>query len=266
MNCLIDGVFALSNRKEIFMKIIVKETSVEMGKYAAQKAAGLLNEAIALRGEARLILATGESQFEVVKALRKQAVDWSKVTLFHLDEYVGLPQSHRASFRKYLKERFADKLPLKAAHYVNGEGDVAANIASLTALLRQSRVDVAMIGIGENAHIAFNDPPADFDTQEAYIVVTLDERCRIQQVGEGWYDSLEEVPTKAISMTVYQIMSCRNILCSVPGGKKLQAVHDTLTTEGVTNLVPATILKRHENCWLVLDRESAAGTPESYLS
>lgn len=247
------------------MKIVVKENKQEMGLFAAVEAAKKLNEAIAKNGEARLILATGESQFEVVKALAAQDVDWSKVTMFHLDEYVNLPESHIASFRKYLKERFADHVSLKAAHYVNGEGDVEKNIAELTAILREAPVDVAMIGIGENAHIAFNDPPADFDTREAYIVVDLDEKCRMQQVGEGWFATFDDVPKQAISMTVYQIMEARSIICSVPGPKKVKAVHDTLVTEGVTNLVPATVLKNHADCCLVLDEASAAGTPAEYL-
>ena len=247
------------------MKIIVKENKQEMGLFAAQEAEKRLNEAIAKNGEARLILATGESQFEVVKALTKANVDWSKVTMFHLDEYVNLPESHIASFRKYLKERFADHVNLKAAYYVNGEGDVEKNIAELTAVLREAPIDVAMIGIGENAHIAFNDPPADFDTQEAYIVVDLDEKCRMQQVGEGWFAGFDDVPKQAISMTVSQIMASRSIICSVPGPKKIKAVHDTIMTEGITNMVPATVLKNHADCWLVLDEESAAGTPADRL-
>ena len=247
------------------MRIVVKKDTVEMGKFAAAEAARLLNEAIAARGEARLILATGESQFEVVKALRQENVDWSKVTMFHLDEYVDLPESHIASFRKYLKERFANFVPLKAALFVDGEGDVQANIAELTKILREGRVDVAMIGIGENAHIAFNDPPADFDTEEAYIVVDLDEKCRMQQVGEGWFATFDDVPKQAISMTVRQIMDARSIICSVPGPKKIKAVHDTLTNETVTNLIPATILREHSDCLMVLDEQSAAGTPAEYL-
>lgn len=248
------------------MKIKVLHDQKAMGEFAAGEAAARLNKAIAERGEARLILATGQSQFEVVKALREENVDWTKVTMFHLDEYVAISESHPASFRKYLKERFADYVPLKAAHFVNGEGDVQANIAELTALLREAPIDVAMIGIGENAHIAFNDPPADFQTREAYIVVNLDEKCRMQQVGEGWFPTVDDVPKQAISMTVYQILQAKCIICSVPGDKKTQAVHDTLVTPGVTNIVPATALKDHGDCLLVLDEESAAGTSAEYLS
>ena len=247
------------------MKVFVKRDPEEMGKFAAKEAAKRLNEAISKQGEARMLLATGQSQFEVVKALRQEDVDWTKVTMFHLDEYVGLPASHGASFRKYLKERFVDYVPLKHAYYVDGEGDIQANITRLTKLLREAPIDLAMIGIGENAHIAFNDPPADFETKEAYIVVDLDKTCRMQQVGEGWFPTFEDVPEKAISMTVYQILSARCIICSVPGEKKVRAVHDTLVTPGVTNMVPATVLKEHPDCWLILDEASASGTPAEYL-
>ena len=239
------------------MKIVVKENKQEMGLFAAVEAAKKLNEAIAKNGEARLILATGESQFEVVKALAAQDVDWSKVTMFHLDEYVNLPESHIASFRKYLKERFADHVNLKAAHYVNGEGDVEKNIAELTAILREAPVDVAMIGIGENAHIAFNDPPADFDTREAYIVVDLDEKCRMQQVGEGWFPDLAAVPTHAYSMTVKQIMWSRAIVCTCPDARKADAVKGCI--EGpVTNTCPGSILQMHPNCAFFFDPPAAA--------
>ena len=163
-------------------------------KQAASAIADLLNKAISEQGYARIILSTGASQFETLDALIQLDVDWTKVEMFHLDEYVALPESHIASFRKYLKERFVSKVPLKAAHFVNGEGNVEENIAALTAELRKAPVDVGVIGIGENGHIAFNDPPADFDTDEAYKVVTLDERCRKQQVGEGWFAGVDDVP------------------------------------------------------------------------
>ena len=169
------------------ININVAPTPTELGKQAASAIADLLNKAISEQGYARIILSTGASQFETLDALIQLDVDWTKVEMFHLDEYVALPESHIASFRKYLKERFVSKVPLKAAHFVNGEGNVEENIAALTAELRKAPVDVGVIGIGENGHIAFNDPPADFDTDEAYKVVTLDERCRKQQVGEGWF-------------------------------------------------------------------------------
>ncbi|MBQ8697345.1 MAG: 6-phosphogluconolactonase, partial [Clostridia bacterium] len=166
------------------MKINLSENAAELGNRAAKLTAKELNKAIAKNGEARLVLSTGASQFETIAALLREDVDWSKVEVFHLDEYVDLPITHVASFRKYIKERFADWAKPKAVHYVNTEGDLAANIAALTEKLREKPVDVALIGIGENAHIAFNDPPADFDTRDAYIVVDLDERCKKQQMGE----------------------------------------------------------------------------------
>lgn len=196
-----------------------------MGADAAKFIANKLNEAIREKGSARLLLSTGASQLEMFAALVHEKVDWSKVTMFHLDEYVGLPESHIASFRKYLKERFVNRVDgLKEAIFVNGEGDVAANIAAITARLKEAPIDVGVVGIGENGHIAFNDPPADFQTQESYIVVKLDERCKKQQVGEGWFASVEEVPDSAVSMTVQQILQCKTIVTIVPHAVKKDAI------------------------------------------
>ena len=240
------------------MLIHVSKTPAEMGGEAAALIAQKLNAAIARKGEARLLLSTGASQFEMLEALVRQPVDFSKVTMFHLDEYVALPVTHIASFRKYLQERFVSKVPLKEAVFVNGEGDVAANIAALTARIREAPIDVGAIGIGENGHIAFNDPPADFDTQESFKVVTLDARCKRQQVGEGWFATVDDVPKQAISMTVSQIMACESIVSVVPHAVKAEAVRNTLERD-VTNLVPATIMKTHPDFNLFLDSESAAG-------
>lgn len=240
------------------MLIHVSKTPAEMGSEAAALIAQKLNAAIARKGEARLLLSTGASQFEMLEALVRQPVDFSKVTMFHLDEYVALPVTHIASFRKYLQERFVSKVPLKEAVFVNGEGDVAANIAALTARIREAPIDVGAIGIGENGHIAFNDPPADFDTQESFKVVTLDARCKRQQVGEGWFATVDDVPKQAISMTVSQIMACESIVSVVPHAVKAEAVRNTLERD-VTNLVPATIMKTHPDFNLFLDSESAAG-------
>lgn len=235
----------------------VSPTPQELGARAAARIAKLLNDAVAEKGSARLILSTGASQFETLDALVKLDVAWDKVEMFHLDEYVGLPESHIASFRKYLKERFVSKLPLKAAYFVNGEGDVEANIEALTKELHKAPVDVGVIGIGENGHIAFNDPPADFDTDAAYKVVTLDERCRKQQVGEGWFAAVDDVPKQAITMCVKQIMACRHIVTSVPHAVKAEAVYNTITRP-VTPDVPATMLKTHPDWNLFIDDASAA--------
>lgn len=236
--------------------IDVSSTPTELGTHAAAAIAKLLNQTIDEQGYARLVLSTGASQFETIDALLKEQVDWTKVEMFHLDEYVALPESHIASFRKYLKERFVNKVSLKAAHFVNGEGDVKANIAALTKELRQAPIDVGVIGIGENGHIAFNDPPADFDTEEAYKVVNLDERCRKQQVGEGWFASVDDVPKQAITMCVKQIMSCRHIVTSAPHSVKAEAILNTIT-KPVTPEVPGTILKTHPDWKLFIDDASA---------
>lgn len=229
-----------------------------MGRAAAERAARGLREAIQARGSANLILATGASQFEMLAYLVQQPVDWPRVTVFHLDEYIGLPETHPASFRRYLKERFAENVPVGAFHYVDGEAaDPRAECARLGALIRQHPVDVACIGIGENGHLAFNDPPADFDTGAPYLVVELDEACRRQQLGEGWFPNLDAVPRQAISMSIRQILASQHIVCTVPDARKAQAVQAAL--EGpVTNLLPSSILQTHLSCDIFLD-EPAAG-------
>ncbi len=238
--------------------ISVSPTPQQLGQKAADKIAELLRNAIAKKGSARIILSTGASQFETIDALVKADVDWSKVEMFHLDEYVALPESHIASFRKYLKERFVSKVSLKAAYFVNGEGDVEENIRVLTEELRRAPVDVGVIGIGENAHIAFNDPPADFDTDAAYKVVDLDLRCKQQQVREGWFATVDDVPKQAITMCVKQILACEHIVSSVPHAAKAEAVRNTLTSP-VDPMIPATILKTHPNWNLFIDDASALG-------
>lgn len=239
------------------ISISVSSTPEELGKKAAAKIAELLRDAIVKKGHARMILSTGQSQFETLAALVNEDVDWSKVEMFHLDEYVALPESHGASFRKYLKERFVSKVNLKAAYFVNGEGDVERNIEELTKELRKDEVDVGVIGIGENGHIAFNDPPADFDTDKAYKVVNLDERCRMQQVGEGWFRTFDDVPEQAITMCPKQIMACRHIVTAVPHRVKAEAIYNTIT-KPVTSDVPATLMKTHPDWNLFIDSDSAS--------
>lgn len=239
------------------MKLNVLPTSQDLGEKAAAYAAEELNKAIEKQGFARLLVSTGASQFETLNSLKEQDVDWTKVEMFHLDEYIGLSESHIASFRKYLQERFVRFIPLKKAHFVNGEGDIDATIKALTEEIRKEPIDVALIGIGENSHIAFNDPPANFDTKEGYIVVDLDDKCKNQQVGEGWFDTIDDVPKQAISMSVYQIMQSKVIISCVPHAVKAQAVKDTLEND-LTNMIPATMLKQHSNWSLYLDKESAS--------
>ncbi len=239
------------------MKIVLSETPQELGSRAAGFTAQKLNQAIAKKGSARLLMSTGASQFETIAALVKEQVDWSRVEVFHLDEYIGLPVTHPASFRKYIRERFEDLAHPKKVHYVETEGDVKANIAALTEQLRSAPIDAALIGIGENAHIAFNDPPADFNTTDAYIIVNLDERCRAQQCGEGWFATPDDVPAQAVSMSVYQIMQSDCIISCVPHAVKAQAIKATLEN-GLTPTVPATMLKEHADFTLFVDRASAS--------
>jgi glucosamine-6-phosphate deaminase len=196
----------------------------------------------------------------MLEALVKQPdIRWDRVTGFHLDEYVGLPITHGASFRKYLWERFVSKLPLplKAFHFVNAEKDPEAETRRLDSIIKKHSIDVAFIGIGENGHVAFNDPPADFKTNKPYLVVTLDEACRKQQLGEGWFPSLAKVPKRAISMSPKQIMKSAAIVCTVPDRRKADAVRHSVEGD-VTPGVPASILQRHPRCSLFLDRDSAS--------
>ena len=239
------------------MNIYVEKNAKALGVRAAAHIADLLRKAIAEKGSARLILSTGASQFETIAALVAEKVDWTKVEMFHLDEYVGLRENHKASFRGYLKKRFTSKAPLKAAYFVNGEGDVKANIAYLTKELAKAPVDVGVIGIGVNGYIAFNDPPADFATTKSYMVVTLDKKCRQQQVGEGWFAGLSDVPPRAITMTPHRILKCRHIVSCVPHSVKAQAVLNTLAKKP-TPSVPASILKTHPDWNLYLNADSAA--------
>ena len=239
------------------MEVAVFDTKAALGKAAAKKGASLISEAITRKGKASIIVATGASQFEMLGALIKKEVDWSRVTAFHLDEYIGIPLTHPASFRQYLKERFVDKVSLKAFNYINGEVDSQEECERLGKLIGQQEIDVAFVGIGENGHLAFNDPPADFETEAPYIVVELDDACRQQQLGEGWFSSLEEVPQKAISMSIRQIMKSRTIICSVPDARKARAVKNSLE-EILSPLVPASILTTHSDAWLFLDQESAS--------
>jgi len=240
------------------MEIRICKNSEELGKSVAKHVAQVLKECIAEKGSARIVLSTGASQFDTIKALVKEpGIKWECVEMFHLDEYVDLPVTHGASFRKYLQERFVDQVgTLKAVHFVDGTKEC---IATLTEEIRKSPIDIGLIGIGENGHIAFNDPPADFDTKEAYIIVNLDERCKKQQMGEGWFPTIEDVPKQAVSMTTYQIMQCERIVSCVPYAVKADAVENTIKSEATTNMVPATLLKEHKDFILYLDEDSAAG-------
>lgn len=237
----------------------VLENPELMGKAAGMRAGEEIRKVLDQKGFANIILATGTSQFNTLQTLiATPDIDWSRITMFHLDEYIGLPITHPASFRKYLTERFITQVPaLKAAHLIDGEKDPVSECQRLRKLIRAVDIDVALVGIGENGHLAFNDPPADFNTDDPYIVVDLDEACRQQQFGEGWFPTLDAVPRQAISMSIRQIMKSNMIICSVPDERKAAAVRDCLE-EPISNMHPASILRQHPNCALYLDQAAAS--------
>ena len=240
------------------MDAAVFDSRLELAHTAAKDAASIIREAIAERDQAYLIAATGASQFEFLDALVIQpGIEWRQVTFFHLDEYVGLPLNHPASFRRYLKERIVDRVQPKAFHLIHGDApDPVAECRRVGELLARQTIDAAFVGIGENGHLAFNDPPADFDSEEPYLIVELDEACRRQQVGEGWFETIEDVPKQAISMSIKQILKARHILCVVPDRRKATAVRNCLELD-VSPLHPASILQQHARTTIYLDRESA---------
>jgi len=229
----------------------------QLGDAAAAQAASAINRAVAERGRARILAATGASQFDFLAALTRRAdVDWSKVEMFHLDEYIGIPADHPASFRRYLLERLIQPTGLRRYHLLDGESNAADVCRRVGAAIRESPIDCAFAGIGENGHLAFNDPPADFKTDEPYLIVQLDAACRRQQVGEGWFRTIDDVPTQALSISVRQLLAAREIVCVVPDARKAEAVRAAL--EGpVTPDVPASILQTHANTTVYADEESA---------
>jgi len=240
------------------LQIKVFEDKRSLGLAAAEHAAKSLRAAIRDNGVARIVAATGASQFEFLEALTSAAdIDWGRVELFHLDEYVGLPVTHPASFRKYLLERLIHKTGITQHHLLNGEGDPQAVTKKVGGELTARPVDIALAGIGENGHLAFNDPPADFRTDEPYLLVDLDEACRQQQVNEGWFAKLADVPARAISMSIRQILRAKEIIVIVPEARKARAVKTCLERE-ISPLAPASILREHPNATLYLDRDSAS--------
>lgn len=241
------------------MKINIYSNKKETSKEAALQAASILNKAICQKGTAPFVIATGVSQLDFIEHLITEGnVDWSKTRMFHLDEYIGLPETHPASFRKYLKEKFISKVNrIKEINLINGDAaDPQKECDRLNKILQNEIVDIAFVGIGENGHLAFNDPPANFKIEDPYIIVNLDEHCRKQQVGEGWFDSIEDVPRQAISMSIKQIMKSKNIICTIPGKRKAQAVKDCFGTGKISPMYPSSILKKHKNCFVFLDFDS----------
>lgn len=240
----------------MIVKVFQDKTS--LAEAAAEEARAAVRDAIRQRGRARIVAATGNSQVEFLEALTKaKDIDWKRVEMFHLDEYVGLPSTHPASFRKYLREKLVDKTGMTNCHFLEGDGDLEKNLRETAKALLAAPVDVALVGIGENGHLAFNDPPADFETEEPFLLVKLDEACRRQQVGEGWFRDVSEVPKEAISMSVRQILKTGQIICVVPDARKAKAVQRCVEGE-VSPDAPASILRRHPATTVYLDRESAA--------
>lgn len=240
------------------MQVQVFPDSRALARAAAQEAGSRIRAAIASRGRARIVAATGNSQIAFLGELTQAPnLDWSRVEMFHLDEYIGLPVDHPASFRKYLLERLIRPAGIAGFHLINGEADPIEVCKELGRKISAELVDVAFVGIGENGHLAFNDPPADFKTEEPYIVVELDEPCRRQQVGEGWFKSLDDVPKRAITMSIPQIMKSRAIVAVVPEARKAAAVRMCLEGE-ISPKAPASILRTHPDTMLFLDTESAA--------
>lgn len=243
----------------------VFEDRMSLARAAAEQASAAVRCAIRDRGRARIIAATGASQFDFLDDLtRARDIDWRQVEMFHLDEYIGLPITHPASFRKYLLERLIHKTGITQYHLLDGNGNSCEVITRISKALRSAPVDIAFVGIGENGHLAFNDPPADFLTEEPYLIVELDEACRRQQVGEGWFAELSEVPQRAISMSVRQILKAREIVCIVPDARKARAIQ--LCLEGETSpMAPASILRAHAATTIYLDNESASSLSPATL-
>jgi len=232
---------------------------LSLGRAAADQAAAAIRQAITKRGQARILVSTGASQFEFLDALtRAPDIDWGKVEAFHLDEYIGIPASHPGSFRKYLQERLAQKTGIGEFHFIQGdEVDISAVVREVSKQVAAAPIDVAFIGIGENGHVAFNDPPADFTIEDPYIIVNLDELCRRQQTGEGWFADISEVPKQAISMSVRQILRAREIVSAVPDERKARAVKMCLEGE-ISPMAPASVLRCHPNVTVYLDEGSAS--------
>jgi glucosamine-6-phosphate deaminase len=238
------------------LKVLPDKTS--LSKVAAEHAAEPIRRAIRDEGHARVIAATAASQFEFLDALTKMpGIDWQKVEVFHLDEYIGLPITHPGSFRKMLLDHLIKKTGIAKYHLLDGDADPAEVVRRVGRELTSAPIDVAFVGIGENGHLAFNDPPADFQTEEPYLIVNLDEACRQQQVGEAWFSDISQVPKQALSMSVRQILKAEEILAVVPDSRKAQAVKACFEGE-ISPMAPASILRTHLNATVYLDRDSAA--------
>src|SRR5580700_6451051 len=241
------------------MLLRVFKDKVLLGRAAAEQATTVIRRALAERGEARIITATGAAQFQFLEALTATPnIDWPKVEAFHLDEYIGLPATHPGSFHKFLMDNLASKTGIVNFHYLDGNAaDVAAAAGEVGRKLASAPIDIAFLGIGENGHIAFNDPPADFNTEDPYLIVNLDEACRRQQVGEAWFADISQVPERALSMSARQILKAREILAVVPDTRKAEAVKACFEGE-ISPMAPASIMRQHTNATVYLDTNSAS--------
>lgn len=260
--CLL--IFAFTNAAPLaakgagLMQIAIFPDKMSLAKAAAVEASAALKDAIQKKDAARLIAATGAAQFDFLDLLTEdRSIDWSKVEMFHLDEYIGLPADHPASFRKFLLDRLINKTGMSRYHLLDGDRDPQEVIRAVTNEIRKAPIDVAFVGIGENGHLAFNDPPADFETEEAYIVVDLDEACRKQQMGEGWFKSMDEVPRRALSMTVKQVLNAEKIIAIVPEQRKAKAIAKCFGGD-ISPMAPSSILRRHRDAVIYLDKDSAS--------
>jgi glucosamine-6-phosphate deaminase len=241
------------------LHVQVFPTRADMGRAAGEHAAKAIRAAIGARGSARVILASAPSQDETLATLVGAPLDWSRVTIFHMDEYLGLPADHPQTFRAYQRTKVLSRIQPAAFHGIAGESrDPGAECARYTALLRDAPIDVCCLGIGENGHLAFNDPPvADFADPAWVKVVELDLPCRQQQVNDACFPTLQAVPTHALTLTIPALMSALTLVCTVPGPRKAAAVRATIQ-DLITTACPATILRRHDDATLYLDTASAA--------
>jgi glucosamine-6-phosphate deaminase len=259
------GQLGFSGEKRGTVQLYVMRDKRAVGEAAARHAAQSLRSSLATSNTARIIAATGASQLDFLEFLTATpGIDWERVEMFHLDEYIGIPSTHPASFRKYLTERFIRKTGIRRYHLLDGEQEPAEVIRLVGHQLQAATVDIAFVGIGENGHLAFNDPPADFKTEQPYLVVDLDEACRRQQVREGWFMDISEVPARAISMSVRQIMKAREIISIVPGSQKASAVKACLEGE-INPMAPASVLRAHSNTTIYLDTDSASLLTETTI-
>ncbi len=248
------------------MILKVFKNKKELGSASAMQAAATIRDAIKERGLARIVAATGASQFEFLNELTSAIeIDWQSVELFHLDEYIGLPMTHPASFCKYLQERLISKTGVRRHHLLNGAADSHEVVGAASNAIKSAPIDVAFAGIGENGHLAFNDPPANFNTDDPYIVVNLDGPCRRQQVSEGWFAALADVPRQAISMSIRQILKSRAIISVVPDARKARAVQACFDGP-ISPMAPASILRTHANATIYLDEHSASLLSPATLS